>query len=68
MSTDEEKIGIIEEEKLRAKAIQTNLYKNLYQMEGIVPLETLYEMSIKDLNMMIQAMEDQQQLNALRNK
>lgn len=68
MSSDEEKVKIIEEEKLRAKEIKTNIYKNLYQMDGLVPLEDMFEMSVNDMNHLIDAIEVQRQINDMKNK
>jgi hypothetical protein len=68
MSSDEEKVKIIEEEKLRAKEIKTNIYKNLYQMDGLVPLEDMFEMSVNDMNHLIDAIEVQRQINDMKSK
>ena len=68
MSSDEEKVKIIEEEKLRAKEIKTNIYKNLYQMDGLVPLEDMFEMSVNDMNHLIDAIEIQRQINDMKSK
>ena len=68
MSSDEEKVKIIEEEKLRAKEIKTNIYKNLYQMDGLVPLKDMFEMSVNDMNHLIDAIEFQRQINDMKKK
>jgi len=69
MANDEEKSEIIESEKRQEKAIKVNLYKNKLQLENLITLSEMYQMSHKDFNLFIESVEAQAALNeAKRNK
>lgn len=65
---DEEKLEVIEDEKKAARAIKVNLYKNKLQLDGLLTMTEMLEMSHKDFVLFIESVEAQHRINELNRK